>query len=82
MPQALPRKLQTQTQEPYGIFIGGPVVGNRVCEYTGEDNQTIILVDHPGDELSIRMTAEELIPQMKRAKSSAYYPNGLKHTLH
>lgn len=58
--------------KPYGEFIGGPVIGERICTYEGQDGQLIILVDHPGDDLFALMSGLELEVQMARAEASKY----------
>ena len=61
-------------ERPYGEFIGGPVIGERICTYEGVDGQMVILVDHPGDDLFVFMYAIELEIQMKRAGTAKYIP--------
>ena len=66
------QKINCTDNQPYGKFVGGPVIGKRMCAYQGDDNQVVILLDHPGDDLFATMSALELTVQMGRAQESKY----------
>lgn len=66
--------INTALAKPYGRFVGGPVLGKRICTYEGSDGQVVILVDHPGDSLSVVMEGPEIVEQMQRAGEAKYIP--------